>query len=118
MITQAILLELAWMALFAAERFVHVDVCAECLSKARQLPMAPGARGASAISVRLYVLDMMVGIGAGSRGFAPSTTFGPPLFHVSVSARWWCTAPTAGNRRTRAASQCDAARTAANRLTM
>ena len=53
MSSQAILLELAWMALFGAERFVHVDVCAECLRVAKRLPTPAGARGAPCQSVRV-----------------------------------------------------------------
>jgi hypothetical protein len=42
---KAILIELMWMSLLRAERFVRRDVCAECLPVAAQLPRPPDARG-------------------------------------------------------------------------
>ena len=44
---KAILLELVWMSLLRAERFVSVDVCAECLPTAVSFPKPPDAVGAS-----------------------------------------------------------------------
>jgi len=44
---KAILIELAWMAIFRAERFIRVDVCSECLAIAAALPRPPDAVGAS-----------------------------------------------------------------------
>ena len=44
---RAILLEISWMALLRAERYVHVDVCASCLLAARAAPTPVDAIGAS-----------------------------------------------------------------------
>ena len=44
---KAILLELIWMSLFRAERFVRTDVCAACLPEARRLPVPSDAAGPS-----------------------------------------------------------------------
>ena len=44
---KAILLELIWMSLFRAERFVTPDVCAACLPVARALPVPSDALGPS-----------------------------------------------------------------------
>ena len=45
---KAILLELIWMSLFRAERFVQPDVCEACLSVAASLPrpISPQAHAA------------------------------------------------------------------------
>jgi len=42
---KAILIELMWMSLLHAERYVAKDVCAECLSVAASLPRPNDARG-------------------------------------------------------------------------
>ena len=44
---KAILLELIWMSLFRAERFVKPDVCAACLATAQALPVPRDAIGPS-----------------------------------------------------------------------
>ena len=44
---KAILLELIWMSLFRAERFVTPDVCTACLPAANQLPVPSDAIGPS-----------------------------------------------------------------------
>ena len=45
---KAILIELMWMSLFRAERFIPTDVCRECLAIAASLPRPPDAKaGAS-----------------------------------------------------------------------
>jgi hypothetical protein len=45
---KAILIELMWMSLFRAERFIPTDVCRECLGIAASLPRPPDAKaGAS-----------------------------------------------------------------------
>ena len=42
---KAILIELMWMSLLRAERYVRRDICAECLPIAAALPRPPDARG-------------------------------------------------------------------------
>ena len=44
---KAILLELIWMSLFRAERFVKADVCNSCLADAKALPVPADAIGPS-----------------------------------------------------------------------
>ena len=44
---KAMLLEIAWMGMFEAERYVKVDVCKECLAVAKELPKDEQAIGAS-----------------------------------------------------------------------
>lgn len=44
---KAILLELIWMSLLHAERFVKTDVCAECVEIAAELPVPSDAVGPS-----------------------------------------------------------------------
>ena len=81
---KAILMELSWMGLLKAERFIKADVCADCLAVAASIPRPPDAKGGAACDRDFFTAaPKLEACNITGDGWG-----GPPSFRLKARCPW------------------------------